>query len=97
MPLVGERLFGVRARTALPLVAAALWLLFAFNLGSLPLTDPDNDAAPRGRLYCLTDARAKRGDELRDALGPVRSGGAARRHIERKESGPTGNRTAPRT
>jgi 4-amino-4-deoxy-L-arabinose transferase-like glycosyltransferase len=26
---------------SLPVVAAALWILFAFNLGSLPLTDPD--------------------------------------------------------
>jgi len=36
-----ERLLDVPSRAALPLVAAALWLLFAFNLGSLPLTDPD--------------------------------------------------------
>src|SRR5438552_19011981 len=41
MPPAAERPLGVPPRAALPLVAAALWLLFAFHLGSLPLTDPD--------------------------------------------------------
>ena len=29
------------------------------------------DAAPHGRLYCLTDTREKHETELRDAVGPI--------------------------